>query len=165
MAYLDKKPEDLRRGELATLRYDQARVDLTNKDVEGARDIWNELAHGDDRRTAVRAEYALINLGLKQGDLTVDEAVKRLEKLRFKWRGDDFELGVLRRLGELHIANNDYMSGLEIMRMAVTYFPNKRKRRNWQSGWWISSAVSIWTARPTSYRLCAPWLFMTNSVS
>lgn len=125
MAYLDKKPEDLRRGELATLRYDQARVDLTNKDVEGARDIWNELAHGDDRRTAVRAEYALINLGLKQGDLTVDEAVKRLEKLRFKWRGDDFELGVLRRLGELHIANNDYMSGLEIMRMAVTYFPNK----------------------------------------
>lgn len=125
MATLDMRPDELRRGQLAALRYNQARVALTKKDVEGAREIWERLVNGDDWRMAVRAEYALINLGLKEDTITIDEAVERLEKLRFKWRGDSFELGILRRLGELHVQANDYMSGLGIMRTAVTYFPNR----------------------------------------
>lgn len=124
MAELDLDPDLLRRNELADLRYNQARVALTKDDIEGAQNLWRELASGDDWRSAVRAEYALVNLGLKQGSIELDEAVERLEKLRFKWRGDTFELRVLRRLGELHVEADDYMSGLDIMRTAVTYFPN-----------------------------------------
>jgi hypothetical protein len=55
-----------------------------------------------------------------------EDAIEELEKLRYSWRGDDLELGLLHRLGRLYIAQKDYRKGLEVMRQAVTYYPQSQ---------------------------------------
>ena len=51
------------------------------------------------------------------------EAIDKLDKLRYRWRGDHFELVVLRRLSELYFERSDFRNGLNIMKTVVTYFP------------------------------------------
>lgn len=120
---LDGESDNLTRSQRGDLRYHQARVAAARTDFEEATDIWRDLADGPDRKNAVRSEQALINLGLQQGDVSRDEAIERLEDLRYKWRGDRFELMVLRRLGELYLEKDDYFNGLGALRTAVSYFP------------------------------------------
>ncbi|MEQ8604424.1 MAG: hypothetical protein RIB45_14000 [Marivibrio sp.] len=121
--HLDEESENLTRGQFGDLRYHQARVAAARTDFEQATDIWRDLAEGPDTKNAVRSEQALINLGLQQGEVSREEAIDRLEDLRFQWRGDRFELMVLRRLGELYLEENDYFNGLGAYRTAVSYFP------------------------------------------
>ena len=40
------------------------------------------------------------------------EAIEEFEKLRYAWRGDDFEFDVLNRLGDLYIDVTDFRNGL-----------------------------------------------------
>ncbi|MTI11240.1 AMIN domain-containing protein [Curvivirga aplysinae] len=120
---LDKGRDKLSRGQLAALRYHQARIALTKNNLDQAHDIWKDLAAGPDQFNAVRSQYALVNHGLKQETLSLDEAIDILDKLRYRWRGDSFELAVLRRLSELHFENLDYRNGLNIMKTVVTYYP------------------------------------------
>jgi tetratricopeptide (TPR) repeat protein len=82
---------------------------------------------GPDKWAAARAEFSLVELGLQQETVTPDEAIERLDRLRFQWRGDELELDVLDRLGKLYLAKNDYRKGLNTLRTAVTYFPEKEK--------------------------------------
>lgn len=122
--HLDEEAENLTRGQRGDLRYHQARVAAARTDFEQATDIWRELASGPDKKNAVRSEQALINLGLQQGDVSREQAIERLEDLRYQWRGDRFELMVLRRLGELYLEEDDYFNGLGAYRTAVSYFPD-----------------------------------------
>ena len=70
----------------------------------------------------MRAELALISLGLSKGDTPTSDAIKRLEDIRFRWRGDEIELSILRKLGDLYLASDDYRNGLSILRTAATHF-------------------------------------------
>lgn len=119
---LDVAVDELTRGQYAELRFHQGRVAHANDDLDLAKDFWNELIEGDDLKYAARAEYLMINVERRQGDITDDEVVERLEKLRFKWRGDGFEFNVLRRLGQVYVDKGDYFNGLNTWRLAVTYF-------------------------------------------
>ena len=119
---LDLAVDQLTRGQYAELRYHQGRVAHAGKDLDLAKDFWAELIDGNDLKYAARAEYLTINSELRQGDITDDEVIDRLERLRFKWRGDDFEFNVLRRLGQVYVDKGDYFNGLSTWRLAVTYF-------------------------------------------
>ncbi|MCR9220688.1 MAG: tetratricopeptide repeat protein [Alphaproteobacteria bacterium] len=120
---LDEEADQLPRGLLGDLRFHQARVAAARTDFEEAEGLWRDLTQGPDLKNAVRSEQALINLGLQQGDVSREEALERLEDLRYQWRGDRFELMVLRRLGELYLEDRDYFRGLGAYRTAVSYFP------------------------------------------
>jgi len=78
----------------------------------------------DWRPIRVEAELARISLGLALGSLPSDEAIGRLERLRFAWRGDALERDVITRLYELYAAREDWRSALDLMRAAVATFPN-----------------------------------------
>ncbi len=119
---LDIDYELLRRGEKGDLRYHQGRIAMARNDLDLARELWGGLAKTNDLKNKARAEFSLINLDRQQGSISDAEVIDRLEKLRYQWRGDRFELAVLRRLGEVYIDNDDYFSGLQIWRTAVTYF-------------------------------------------
>lgn len=126
-AWLDELDRDFNRltpHQQGDVRYHQARMALTRNDLDKAKELWTDLVHSDDRKNAARSEYALINLELKQGEIDDKQATDRLEKLKFDWRGDRFELNVLRRLGELYFDKGDYWNGLATYRTAVTYFPD-----------------------------------------
>lgn len=119
---LDIDFELLRRGEQGDLRYHQGNIALARNDLDLARELWGGLTQSNDLKNKARAEYSLINMDRKQGVISDAEVIDRLEKLRYQWRGDRFELAVLRRLGEVYIDSEDYFSGLQIWRTAVTYF-------------------------------------------
>ena len=119
---LDRDVDALSRGELAALRFYQARVAFTYNDLDTADLLWQDLAAGNDWKYSVLSKYALVNMNLKQDTMSRDEAANILDSLSYQWRGDGFELQVLRRLGEIYIEDNDYMNGLGAMRTAVTYF-------------------------------------------
>jgi tetratricopeptide (TPR) repeat protein len=90
---------------------------------EEADQLWQQAARSGDREVRAKAEYARILLGLDRGELEAEKAIRRLEMLRFAWRGDRFEFNLLRRLGELYLEREDYRHGLRVLRQAVAFFP------------------------------------------
>lgn len=85
--------------------------------------IWEKQAGDiDDRLIRARAEFALVNMYLRDEKIPVDDAAKRLEKLRIVWRGDGLELNVLTLLGSLYSEQKDYAKALRAWRDIVTYY-------------------------------------------
>jgi hypothetical protein len=101
-----------------------ARALVLAGEPEQSRAILDKLADGDDRPTRARALLARTLADLDSGVLTRGQAIETLDGLRFAWRGDDFELTLLRRLGELKVKDGDYRGGLEALHQAMTNFPD-----------------------------------------
>lgn len=66
-------------------------------------------------RDRMELEYQL-------GTITVDDLIENYEKLRYRWRGDDIELGFLLRLADLYALKKDYGSALRTLKLATSYF-------------------------------------------
>lgn len=79
------------------------------------------------RYPASLAKLARVNQQYRLGEIEAMQAIDALEKLRFAWRGDDFELDILRQLGEFYVDQNEYRDGLFTLRQAATYFPRSPK--------------------------------------
>ena len=92
-------------------------------DFDNAVGAYQVAADSGDVWSGVRAEYELVDFNLQQETIEVSEAVQRLERLRFAWRGDAFERKVLDRLAELYIADSAYRNGLNTLKVIVSYFP------------------------------------------
>ncbi len=92
-------------------------------DLDAAVENYLEVMDAGIRPTEARAKFARINAGLKNRELTLQDATEELEQLRFSWRGDSFEFELLRRLGDLYLDNGEYRNALSVYRLAVTYFP------------------------------------------
>lgn len=92
-----------------------------------AEEILLSVAKAGVRQTAAWAKLDLINLDYQNKKIDAVQAVDRLEKLRFAWRGDDFELELLSRLGDLYVEQKEYNIGLQTLRLAVTFFDGSPK--------------------------------------
>lgn len=114
--------EDLgSRGE-GRLQYLEGKLLQANGDFDLAIDRLTKAEHGADRPSSARAKMERIELSLRQGEMAPDEAIELYEAMRFAWRGDEFELNYLRRLGELYIEQERYAEGLATLRQAISYF-------------------------------------------
>lgn len=81
------------------------------------------------RRINAMAALALTEDELARKSISAQEAIDRLDRLRFAWRGDGFELSLLERLGDLYLEVKDPRSALTALRQAVNYFkPSPRTR-------------------------------------
>jgi tetratricopeptide (TPR) repeat protein len=94
--------------------------------LENALEGYELVAAGDHRPTRARAKLGRVRVLLAQNQMANGDAIEALENLRYTWRGDDLELDLLHRLGRLYIAEKNYRKGLEVMRQAVTYYPQSR---------------------------------------
>jgi hypothetical protein len=92
--------------------------------AQAAEDAWKETDLSNDRLYKVRAEMALIDLGVSTGSLTPAQAADRLEALRFGWRGDDLEVDILHRLGQFYIEAKNVKAGLNALAQAVALYPS-----------------------------------------
>jgi len=119
--------EKMPRSVAARVVFNQGALARDSRKLDEAEQLWTKLKKGQDAWNAARAEFALIELGLQQETIEPDEAIERLDRLRYQWRGDELELAVLRRLGQLYLAKNDYRKGLNTLRTAVTYYPDKNQ--------------------------------------
>ena len=61
---------------------------------------------------------------MAQGEIPFEEGVEELERLRFAWRGNDFERDLIDRLGELYREQGDYHNALSTMREPISVFPD-----------------------------------------
>ncbi len=123
--YLEQvREDDPNMAEQAQLDYLAGRRAKINGDIAAARTLWQEVAAGSHRPSRARARLALVELGLETGSLPVKDAIAGLGRLRLAWRGDGFEVLLLQRLAELHVASGDYRSALSTLREAVSAMPN-----------------------------------------
>lgn len=93
-------------------------------DPDGAIADWESVMEGVHRPSRAKAAVARTELLLKLGHFTPKDAIEEFEKLRFVWRGDDFEFALLRRLGTLYLEQQMYREGLNTLRQAATNFPD-----------------------------------------
>ncbi len=61
---------------------------------------------------------------VKTKGATPEAAAADLDKLRFVWRGDDFEFRLLVELGNLYLQFKDYRNGLTALRQVVSLYPD-----------------------------------------
>jgi hypothetical protein len=116
--------------------YQRAEVDyLEGRLLEEMGDTVEAMAYymGVDefanRKAAARARYALAISRLDRGEITADEAILEMERLRYSWRGDLFEQELLHRLGVLYLDKGSHRQGLETLRQAVASFPENNATR------------------------------------
>ena len=109
------------------LNYVEGRFMELAGDFDGAIGKWEEVQAGPHRPSRAKAAVARTELLLKLREFTPGEAIDELEKLRFSWRGGDFEFALLRRLGHLYLKEGDYRNGLRTLRQAATHFRNHKK--------------------------------------
>lgn len=79
----------------------------------------------DSRKAAAYAKFSAAELRHSLGDLDTTATAGEMEKLRYSWRGDRFEMKLLSTLGGLYLEDGAYRRGLETMREAVTAFPDE----------------------------------------
>ncbi|MFC7331812.1 tetratricopeptide repeat protein [Rhodocista pekingensis] len=93
-------------------------------DERKAEDAWEKAAASNDRLYRTRATKDLIDLRLANGKLPPEKAAEEMEKLRFAWRGDDLELEIQRRLGEVHALAKQYPAAFDTLKRAITLYPD-----------------------------------------
>lgn len=108
--------------EKADLDFVEGKVLNVGGDVDGAIAKWEAVINSRNRPARARATVARMNLMLKLERTKPDQAIAELEKLRYAWRGDEFEFRLLRRLGGLYLDEGIYRNGLEALRQAATYY-------------------------------------------
>ena len=97
--------------------------------IDEALESYRLAATSKSRPIVARAQFARASLLLRKGELVPLDAIEQFERLRYSWRGDAFELQVLRELGRLYSEHGDYRKGLQVMRHAITYFPRTAETR------------------------------------
>lgn len=107
------------------LDYWQGEILLRQDQPDAARKLWQAVVASEDAFARPRAEFALIKLSAATEAQNRQEIIARLERLRFAWRGDRFEFGVLKMLGEMQIQDGLYRDGLYNLRRAVTNYADQ----------------------------------------
>lgn len=100
----------------------RAEIALSRDDGEDAMLFLNDLAKSRDRSISSRARYVRLKYEIEIGAISPADAVEEMERLRYVWRGGNFEMNLLKTLGEIYIKDNNYRDGLDSMRQIVSYF-------------------------------------------
>ncbi len=111
-----------RESEKALIDYEIGRVKELAGDFGGAVASWESAMASRNRLARAKAAVARAELQMKTKEISRKAGIAELEKLRFAWRGDDFEFDLLRRLGDLYLAEGDVREALRTLRQAATYF-------------------------------------------
>lgn len=111
------------RAQQDQIDYVSGKLKEVSGDFDGAIGDWERAMEGRHRPSRAKAAVARTELLLRQGHFTPKDAIEEYEKLRFVWRGDEFEFKLLHRLGTLYLEQQLYREGLRTLRQAATYFP------------------------------------------
>lgn len=107
-------------------KYLNGELERQKENFDVALDNWTPLLTGDDDYYRAKAGLSVTRMQLDRQKITPEKAIDRLESLRYAWRGDELESLINYRLGEVYIANNDYLKGLSVLRNAISISPNAK---------------------------------------
>ncbi len=120
LASLDASP--LQAEEASLVRVLDGKALLLEGEPDAALEIFEDVIKQGHRRSRAIAMLGRTELLLERGDLTIEQAIEALESVRFVWRGDSIEFGVLRRLGELQIDFGSVQEGMQTLKRATSNF-------------------------------------------
>ncbi|HEY0837880.1 MAG TPA: tetratricopeptide repeat protein, partial [Azospirillum sp.] len=101
------------RADMQYLRGEQYRQ---QGEVAHAREEMTAAFNSLDRYYRAKAGLALVNLEVAEGRMSPANAAEQLAGLTFTWRGDDLEIAIRQRLGEMQIAGGQYAEGFNTMK-------------------------------------------------
>jgi hypothetical protein len=108
----------------------RAAIELAANKSDAALELYAKVTNSAHRPAAMRATLEATLLKLRLDKIRPDEAIDRLERLRFQWRGDEVELRTLTELGKLYVAQSRVREGLNAMRLAVRHFSDTDEARS-----------------------------------
>lgn len=76
------------------------------------------------------AVYEKVNAELAAKLISPEEAIERLERMKYFWRGDELEFTILKRLGDLYIATDMLREGLQVFKSIVSMSPRSVRSRD-----------------------------------
>jgi len=114
----------LSRRDVGKLSYLAGLAAMTGKQYDQAITNFRDAEASESRPDRAYAARDRVELMLRLGKITPIEAIGELEKLRFAWRGEDFEYRLMKRLGQLQIAAGRYGEGLRSMHTLATNYPD-----------------------------------------
>lgn len=122
-SYLEVLAEEKPQGnELDRLALLEGKVHQLSGNFDQAVSAWEAVEKGSHRPSMAEATVLRANLLLGQKKISPKDAIVELEKLRYAWRGGEFEFNLLKQLGQLYLSIGDYRNGLRTLQEAVTYF-------------------------------------------
>ena len=95
----------------AMAEYLTGRREQSLGNLEAALEEWVKVAASGDRRARARSLYSRAMALYDSKKASRLDTINALDALRFSWRGDAFEFGLLRELGELQLAEGDADGG------------------------------------------------------
>ncbi|GHF29316.1 hypothetical protein GCM10017044_25710 [Kordiimonas sediminis] len=109
--------------------YHSARIARLRGDGLIADAQFQDLVSSPVRELSARARYELLKKQLEANEIDVPTAIEALERLRYAWRGGNFEVDILDDLAGLYFAEGDYESGLTTLKLGVSYYPAAARER------------------------------------
>jgi hypothetical protein len=85
---------------------------------------YDEAAKTSDPYWQAVASSLAVKAGLRDQTMSAADAIKRLEALRYMWRGDDIERQTLLSLGGLYLDQGNFTQGLPILRELMDLAPD-----------------------------------------
>jgi tetratricopeptide (TPR) repeat protein len=102
----------------------QARVFEVQGMTNRALAVYDAIGRAPLDGLAVPAQLRATRIRLDKGMIKPVEAVKKLDGMRFRWRGDATELELIRTLGDIYLSQGRYREALEALRSAGSRLPN-----------------------------------------
>ncbi|WP_413207040.1 tetratricopeptide repeat protein [Rhodospirillum sp. A1_3_36] len=109
----------------AELAYLEGKLRESTGAYDDALEAYNTAESFNSIKWTPFAKRARLELEYQLDRLPLDGLINGLERLRFSWRGDDFEFSLLRRLAQLYLDAKDYGASLRMLKLAATYFENR----------------------------------------
>lgn len=111
--------------EKAAIGYIEGLSAQASGNYEAALDAWSTVGDSTDRLYRALATRDRLELLFRTEQIDRANLIKGLERLRFSWRGGNFEFDLLMRLGELHSEEGEYGKALRVWQQAATYFKDR----------------------------------------
>jgi tetratricopeptide (TPR) repeat protein len=102
----------------------QARMFEAQGRADQALAVYQAVSRVNLDALAAPALLRATKIELDEGKIPPAEAVRRLEGLKFRWRGDATELDIIRTLGEIYLSQGRYREALDALRSAGARLPD-----------------------------------------
>jgi len=127
---IDKEDDVESSEDAATIAYLKGRAQsITGRPDEAISNLYKASLGSKLGPYGIRSELLLIQDELAREVIDVDEAIQRMERLRFAWRGGALEPQIYKALGQLYIDAGQPRRGLSILKRAAANVETAQERR------------------------------------
>lgn len=113
-----------KRDVVPAMEYLGGLLDWNNNRYDRARAQFGSAAQSWNQYWRTRAELALIDADIKEAKVPLADIMRRVERMRYAWRGDALEFDILHRLAKLHVQTGAYAAAFDDYAQLVEKFPD-----------------------------------------